>query len=139
MAKKISVYATDETKFHLAELARWWGLGERYNSGVVERCVRQAYEAERPHYDEATRWDALTVELSAKNSQALLLCPMFIGADSIDITTFVVDVWAQPVTDANYLAVAQAFRRWYAEVAPDEYHDPEPTQALRAMGYGNPA
>lgn len=134
MAEKISVYATDETKRQIADLARWWGLGERYNTAVVARCVREIHDANRQQYDEAARWEALTSELSDRNEQALLLCPMFIGGDSIDITTFVVDVWQQPVTDANYREAAQAFRHWYAETSPDEYHDPQPTQTLREMG-----
>lgn len=83
------------------------------------------------------RWRALTVSLNEKNEQALLVCPMFIGGDSSDITVFVEDVWNQPVTDENYREVAQAFRAWYAQHAPDEYHAPEPTWTLREMGYGD--
>lgn len=83
------------------------------------------------------KWRALTVGLSEKNEQALLVCPVFIGGDSSDITVFVEDVWNQPVTDENYKEVAQAFRAWYEQHAPDEYHDPEPTWTLREMGYGD--
>lgn len=80
----------------------------------------------------------LTIGLSEKNSQALLICPMFIGGDSTDIETFIEDVYQQPVTDANYKEVAALFREWYKQAAPDEYHEPLPTQSLMASMYSNP-
>lgn len=83
------------------------------------------------------KWQRLTIDLSDKNEQALLVAPIFIGGDSTDITVFVEDVWAKPVTDENYREVAQAFKAWYAQNSPDEYHDPEPTLSLREMGYGD--
>lgn len=87
------------------------------------------------------RWQELTAGLSEKNAQSLLLCPMFINGDSSDIDTFVCDFWRRPVTDENYLAVAQAFKEWYKEHAPDEYHDPRPTptiaQGWTIGGWGN--
>lgn len=75
-------------------------------------------------------YEELTIGLSEKNSQAFLLCPMFIGGDSVDMETFVEDVWRQPVTDDNYKEVAQEFKKWYAKVAPDEFHEPTPTPSL---------
>lgn len=79
-------------------------------------------------------YNELTVGLSPKNSQALLLVPVFVGGDSTDIETFIEDVYQKPVTDANYRDVAQEFKVWYASVAPDEYHEPTPTPSLlRAM------
>jgi len=71
-------------------------------------------------------FDELTTELSEQNCRALLLCPMYIGGDSTDIITFVENVYSQPVTDSNFKQVAQEFRQWYKQVAPDEYHDPAP-------------
>lgn len=77
-------------------------------------------------------YQELTTDLSDKNSQALLICPVYIGGDSVDMETFIEDVWRQPVTDSNYRQVAQAFRTWFAEVAPTEYHPPLPTVSLLA-------
>lgn len=84
-------------------------------------------------------YDELTIGLSKKNSEALMVAPMFIGGDSTDIITFVEDVYQKPVTDANYRQVAQEFKAWYATVAPDEYHEPTPTPSLlRAMSDNKP-
>lgn len=83
-------------------------------------------------------YDELTTELSKKNSDALMVAPMFIGADSVDIITFIEEVYQKPVTDANYRQVAQEFKSWYAINAPDEYHEPIPTPSLlRAMSSNN--
>ena len=48
---------------------------------------------------------------------------MYIGADSLDLERFI-EVKQVAVTVDNYKAVAQAFRAWYKDHAPDEYHDP---------------
>jgi hypothetical protein len=69
-------------------------------------------------------YESLTAGMSDKNAQAFVLCPMFIGGDSVDIETFVEEVYRQPVTDENYREVAQEFRRWYRENYPSEYHPP---------------
>jgi hypothetical protein len=79
-------------------------------------------------------YDELTTGLSKKNSDALMIAPMFIGGDSTDIIAFIEDVYQKQVTDANYRQVAQEFKAWYAINAPDEYHEPTPTPSLlRAM------
>lgn len=83
-------------------------------------------------------YDELTIGLSEKNSEALLLCPMFVGGDSTDITTFIENVYQKPVTDKNYKEVAQEFKAWYAEVAPSEYHEPTPTISMMQRGVGRP-
>lgn len=68
----------------------------------------------------------LTKDLSPLNYQALMIgLPMFIGADSLDVETYIVDHFGEPVTDDNYKEVGFGFKRWYKENYPTEYHDPE--------------
>jgi hypothetical protein len=88
-----------------------------------ERAAVLLAEADRR---DGTLYKRLTAGLSDKTAGALLIAPAFIGGDSTDWDVFVTDVWQRSVTEANHEAVAQLFRRWYALVAPDEYHAPAP-------------
>ena len=75
-------------------------------------------------------YEELTVDLPKAIEQAFILSPGYIGADSLDLERFIVTVWKAPVTMDNYKAVAQSFRQWYKEHAPDEYHDPPDRAAM---------
>jgi hypothetical protein len=69
-------------------------------------------------------YDELTLDLPPSLAKAFIICPGYIGADSLDLEHFIETVWKAPVTEKNYKAVAQAFRQWYKEHHADEYHDP---------------
>lgn len=66
----------------------------------------------------------LTESLDDHDSQAFILAPGAIGADSIDLEHFVENVYSQPVTTSNWQRVLQLFRLWYACEHPDEYQNP---------------
>lgn len=66
----------------------------------------------------------LTENLNDDTAQAFILSPMFIGADSEDLTYWLEEVYRQPVTMDNHKRVAQYFRFWYAWTHPDEYINP---------------
>lgn len=76
---------------------------------------------------EPSLYEKLTVGMSELNSQAFILCPMYVGGDSTDIERFVEEVYQKPVTDDNHKEVAQEFRQWFRENYPDEYHPPPAT------------
>lgn len=63
-------------------------------------------------------------QLDPKTWQAFIVAPVFINADSEDLTVFLEEVYRHPVTPDNYQRVAQLFRLWYATIAPEEYHEP---------------
>lgn len=69
-------------------------------------------------------YDELTATLPQDLANAFTVSPGYIGADSLDLETFIETVWKVPVTVDNYKAVAQQFQAWYKERSPDEYHDP---------------
>jgi hypothetical protein len=69
-------------------------------------------------------YDELTSTLPPALADAFILAPGYIGADSLDLETYIETVWKAPVTVENYKAVAQSVRQWYREHCPDEYHDP---------------
>lgn len=75
-------------------------------------------------------YDELTTGLSEQNNQALFVGPMFVGGDSMDMEEFIEEVWQKPVTDENLLEVVKAFKAWYREVAPGEYHPPRKTLSM---------
>lgn len=75
-------------------------------------------------------YEELTSGLSEDNAQALFIGPMFVGGDSIDMETFIEEVWEKPVTDDNLAEVVKAFKKWYREVAPEEYHSPQQTWGM---------
>lgn len=73
------------------------------------------------------RLDVLLAPLSERDGDAFMVSPMFIGGDSTDLETFLLDRYTgEPITSATMRQVAQQFREWYRETAPDEYHDPMP-------------
>jgi hypothetical protein len=78
------------------------------------------------------RYRELTESLPKDKAQALTIGPMFVGGDSADMDTFVVDVWKRPVTEENYRQVIEAFQVWYSWVAPDEYHLPRKPATLES-------
>lgn len=84
-----------------------------------------------------TSYDELTATMSERNRVAFTLAPGYIGGDSTDIEAFVEEVYQKPVTDENMREVAQLFRRWYKEQAPDEYHDPPSEFARPGAPLGN--
>ena len=77
-------------------------------------------------------YDELTASLPPDVANAFILAPGYIGADSIDLILYITENQIT-VTPDNYLQVAQAFRQWYKEAAPDEYHDP-PSSYIEAFG-----
>lgn len=71
------------------------------------------------------RLSALLAPLSEKDASAFMVSPMFIGGDSVDLETWLVEVYdGEPVTSATVRQVVQQFREWYRETAPEEYHEP---------------
>jgi hypothetical protein len=66
----------------------------------------------------------LTENLDDDTAKAFMQLPMFIGAESEDLTGWLEDVYRQPVTMDNCERVAQYFRFWYAAYHPDEYVNP---------------
>ena len=72
------------------------------------------------------RLEELTKDLSRQNYHALMIgLPMLIGADSLDVETYIVDHFGQSVIDENYKEVGFGFKRWYKKTYPTEYHDPD--------------
>lgn len=69
-------------------------------------------------------YEELTKDLSEQNQSTLAIGPIFVGGDTTDMETFIEAVWKQPVTDDNIRQIVAEFKRWYAEIAPGEYHSP---------------
>lgn len=80
-------------------------------------------------------YDELTATLPKNLADAFIVSPGYIGGDSLDLEAFIEEKQIT-VTVENYRTVAQQFRAWYREHAPDEYHDPPTEAEMMAWGWG---
>lgn len=81
-------------------------------------------------------YDELTASLPPDIANAFILAPGYIGADSVDLILYITENQIT-VTPNNYLQVAQSFRQWYEEIAPNEYHDPPSSYVEIFGGWGH--
>lgn len=105
----------------LDETGHWVFRKAAFRGWLVKLAQRQP--------DPDAVWDRLTVNLTPEERTALLLYPGECGGDSDDLITFVTTVFQKPLTSADLPTLLAAFRTWYKEVAPAEFHAPVPLLA----------
>lgn len=107
------------------ETGHWVFRKAPFRGWLVKLAQRQGGNATPAVSD----WERLTAQLTEEEQTALLLYPGYCGGDSSDMETFVTTAYQTPLTSADLPTLLAAFRTWYKEVAPDEFHAPVPLLA----------
>lgn len=101
-----------------------WPSAQSDTPAARRERKRQQRQREK---ERQARLDVLLAPLGERDGSAFLVSPMFIGGDTTDLETFLLEHYTgSPVTPATMRQVAQQFREWYRQTAPGEYHDPMP-------------